>query len=53
MNFFLIAEQNNVIRTNYIKAKNDQMQEISNCRLDSKRDETDYLIIISRRDHPI
>ena len=36
----LIATQNNVIRTNYIKVKIDNTQQNSKCRLYSDRDET-------------
>ena len=37
---FLIAVQNNTIRTNQIKAKIDKMQQNSRCRLCGDRDET-------------
>ena len=36
----LIVAQNNRIRINYIKAKIDNMQQNSKCRLCSDRDET-------------
>ena len=36
----LIAEQNNSIRNNHIKAKIDKTQQNSRCRLCSERDET-------------
>ena len=36
----LIAAQNNAIRTNYIKARIDKMQQNSKCRLSGDRDET-------------
>ena len=42
---FLIAAQNNAIRTNYIKAKIDNAQQISKCRLCGDRDETINYII--------
>ena len=35
----LIAVRNNVIRTNYIKAKIDKMQQNSKCRLRGDKDE--------------
>ena len=37
---FLIAAQNNTIRTNYAKAKIDKMQQNSKCRLCDDRDKT-------------
>ena len=41
----LIAAQNNVIRTNHIKAKIDKTQQNNKCRLCSDKDETINLII--------
>ena len=35
----LIAAQNNTIRTNYVKARIDKMQQNSRCKLCSDRDE--------------
>ena len=40
----LIAAQNNVIRTNYVKAKIDNSQENSKCRLRCERDEYSRMI---------
>ena len=37
---FLIAAQNNAVRTNHIKARIDEMQQKSKCRLCGDRDET-------------
>ena len=37
---FLIATQNNAIRTNHIKARIDKTQQNSECRLCGDRDET-------------
>ena len=39
MESLLIAAQNNAIRTNYVKAKIDKMQQNSRCRLYGVRDE--------------
>ena len=36
----LVAAQNNAIKTNYVKAKIDNMQENNKCRLSSDRNET-------------
>ena len=41
----LIAAQNNAIRTDYIKASIDKMQQNSRCRLCGDRDETINLIV--------
>ena len=41
----LIAKQNNTIRKNQVKAKIDNMQKNSKCRLSSDKDENVYLII--------
>ena len=38
--YFLIAAQNNAIRTNHIKARIDNTQQNSRCRLCGDRDET-------------
>ena len=40
MESFLIAAQDNAIRTNHIKARIDKMQQNSKCRLCGDRDET-------------
>ena len=37
---FLIATQNNAVRTNYIKARIDKAQQKSKCRLCGDREET-------------
>ena len=37
--YILLVAQNNVIRTNHIKARMDKMQQNSRCRLCSDRDE--------------
>ena len=42
----LIAEQNNAIRTNHIKARINETQQNSKCRLCGDRDETINHIII-------
>ena len=43
--FFLIAAQNNAIRTNYVKAKIVKKQQNRKCMLCGNRDETIYHII--------
>ena len=41
----IIAAQNNAIRTNYVKAKIDKMQQNSKCKLWGDRDEVINFII--------
>ena len=43
--FLSIAAQNNAIRTNYIKAKIDHIQQNNKCKLRDDRDKTIYYIL--------